>query len=66
MLRSLTRLGLVRGLLGGHRGWMTLGAAAIGLRAVGWIARKEEKVVYSEKLEPGETLVITHLTSYVK
>ena len=66
MLRTLTRLGVVRGLLGGNRGWMALGAVAVGLRGVGKMARKEPKVVFSEQLDPGQTLVITHLTHHVK
>ncbi|HWC10278.1 MAG TPA: hypothetical protein VG455_03555 [Acidimicrobiales bacterium] len=66
MLRSLTRLGVVRGLLGGNRGWLALGAVATGVRAVGKMARKEPKVVFSEELDPGQTLVITHLTRHVK
>ncbi len=66
MLRTLTRLGVVRGLLGGSRGWLALGAAATGLRLVGKMARKEPKVVYSEILEPGQMLVITHLRYHVK
>ncbi len=66
MLRSLTRLGVVRGLLGGSRGWLTVGAIATGLRAFGRMARKEPKVVFSEQLDPGQTLVITHLTHHVK
>ena len=66
MLRSLMRLGVVRGLLGGNRGWMALGAVAGGLRMLGKLAAKEPKVVFSEQLDPGQTLVITHLTHRVK
>jgi hypothetical protein len=66
MLRTLTRLGVYRGLLGGNRGWMALGAVAVGLRGLGRLAAKEPKVVYSEQLDPGQTLVITHLTHHVK
>ncbi len=66
MLRSLTRLGVVRGLLGGNRGCTALGAAAVGLRVLGRMARKEPKVVYSEDLEPGQMLVVTHLRYHVK
>ncbi|MGI9032201.1 MAG: hypothetical protein ACR2HY_00655 [Acidimicrobiales bacterium] len=65
MLRSLTRLGLTRGLLGGNRLWLGLGAAAVGLRALARVAAKEEKVVFSEELAPGQSLVITHLTSHL-
>ena len=66
MLRTLTRLGVYRGLLGGNRGWMALGAVAVGLRGLGRLAAKEPKVVFSEQLDPGQTLVITHLTHHVK
>ena len=66
MLRALTRLGVYRGLLGGNRGWMALGAVAVGLRGLGRLAAKEPKVVFSEQLDPGQTLVITHLTHHVK
>ena len=66
MLRSLTRMGVVRGLLGGNRGWLAIGAVATGLRALGRMARKEPKVVFSEQLDPGQSLVITHLTHHVK
>lgn len=66
MLRTLTRLGVYRGLLGGNRGWMALGAVAVGLRGLARLAAKEPKVVFSEQLDPGQTLVITHLTHHVK
>ena len=66
MLRTLTRLGVYRGLLGGNRGWMALGAVAVGLRGLGRLAGKEPKVVFSEQLDPGQTLVVTHLTHHVK
>jgi hypothetical protein len=66
MLRSLTRLGVVRGLMGGNRGWLAIGAVATGLRAFGKMARKEPEVVFSEQLDPGQTLVITYLTRHVK
>jgi hypothetical protein len=66
MLRSLTRLGVYRGLLGGNRGWMAIGAVALGLRGLGRLAAKEPKIVFSEQLDPGQTLVITHLTHHVK
>jgi len=65
MLRRLTRLGITRGLLGGDRRWLALGTAAFGVRALAKLATKESKVVYSEDLAPGESLVITHLTQHV-
>ena len=65
MARRVTRLGAVRGLLGGSRGWFAIWAAAAGFRLVAKVVRREPKVVYSEDLEPGESLVITHLTHHV-
>jgi len=65
MLRRVIRLGLTRGLLGGDRRWLALGSAALGLRLLVKLAVKEPKVVYSEDLAPGESLVITHLTHHL-
>jgi hypothetical protein len=49
-----------RGLLGGERLWLVVGAAALlvqwGLKAL----RTEHQVVFSEKLGIGEQLIITH------
>ena len=49
-----------RGLVGGERIWLVVGAAALllqwGLKAL----RKEDEVVFSEKLGLGEQLIITH------
>ncbi len=49
-----------RGLVGGERIWLVVGAAALllqwGLRAL----RKEPELVFSEKLGLGEQLIITH------
>ena len=59
MLRSLTRLGLRRGLLGGSRPWTVLFVVAGGLRVLRRITEGKE-IVFSEKLEPGTTLVITN------
>jgi hypothetical protein len=49
-----------RGLVGGERIWLVVGAAALllqwGLKAL----RKEPELVFSEKLGLGEQLIITH------
>jgi hypothetical protein len=49
-----------RGLVGGERIWLVVGAAALllqwGLKAL----RKEPEMVFSEKLGLGEQLIITH------
>ncbi|MGI8777391.1 MAG: hypothetical protein ACR2LJ_08400 [Acidimicrobiales bacterium] len=61
----MTKLGITRGLLGGSRGWLAVGTAAVSLRLLAKMAIKEPKVVFSEDLAPGESLVITHLTHHV-
>jgi hypothetical protein len=38
---------------------MVLGGIAWTLRAVGWAVRREERVVFRDRLRPGETLVIS-------
>jgi hypothetical protein len=59
VLRSLTRVGMRRGLLGGSRAWTVVLVVAGGLRLIRRIAEGKE-VVFSETLEPGTTLVITN------
>jgi hypothetical protein len=59
MLKTLVRIGFARG-LGGSRGWLALGVTAGGLRLLRRLAKREEEVVYLEKLLPGESLVIQH------
>jgi len=59
MLKTLVRVGFARG-LGGSRGWLALGVVAGGLRLLRNLAKREEDVVYQEKLLPGESLVIRH------
>lgn len=62
MLRTLARTGFRKGLIGGSRPWLILGAVAGGARLLGRMARREPEVVYCEPLEPGQRLVISHLT----
>jgi hypothetical protein len=62
VLKTLVRIGLTKGLLGGSKPWLILGAAAGGVRLLGRMAAREPEVVYCEKLEPGQRLVISHLT----
>jgi hypothetical protein len=60
LLRIGLRQGLGRGLLGGSRPWLVLGGVALAWRVVRKIAGSESVVVYSERLEPGQTVVIAH------
>ena len=61
LLRTLARTGIRRGLAGpGGRGWLAVGLAA---GVIQFLRRKsdEPKVELTEKLEPGQSLIITHL-----
>lgn len=60
MLRILLRRGLWNGLVGGSRFWMVVGGAAAAVRLMQRLSGREPKIVYAEKLEPGQTLVISH------
>ena len=65
MPRRITRMGAVRGLLGGSRAWFLMWAVAGAFKMLAKLVRKEPEVVYNEDLQPGESLVITHLTHRV-
>ncbi len=62
LLRTLARAGLRRGLGGGAggRGWLVVGVVAGVLQ---FLRRKsgEPKVEISERLEPGQAIVVRHL-----
>jgi hypothetical protein len=60
LVRMAIRNGWRRGIMQGSRPWLIAGGLALGLRAVLKLTGSEEKVVYSEVLQPGETLVIAH------
>jgi hypothetical protein len=62
MLKTLFRMGVSRGLMGGSKPWLVVGAAAGGIRLLARMAARQPEVVYCEKLERGERLVISHLT----
>jgi hypothetical protein len=63
LLRLLVRNGWRRGVLGGSRPWVIAGGVALVARVLQKLIASEEKVVYSEELRPGETLVISHAPS---
>ena len=60
MLRYLYRRSQIRGLFGGSRGWTVLWALIFGARLVKKATTRDAKVVYSETLSPGQSLVIRH------
>ena len=54
------RAAVRNGLWGGRRHWTTLFAVLATVKLVRRLAGSVQEVVYSEKLEPGQALVITH------
>jgi len=60
VIRRLWRMGFRRGVLGGSRAWTAVAVVAGALHLFSRVRRNEPVVVYSEKLEPGETLVLHH------
>ena len=64
--RFLTRNATTRGFLGGSRPWMAVGVVLFGARLFNRFVGNESKVVYSEKLDRGETLVISYPGSEVE
>jgi hypothetical protein len=64
--RYLTRNATTRGFLGGSRPWMAVGVALFGVRLFNRFVGNETKVLYSEKLDRGKTLVISYPGSEVE
>jgi len=60
LARIFLRNGLRRGVLRGSRTWLVLGGVGAAVRVVRRLGGGEPKVVFSEPLQPGETLVIAH------
>jgi hypothetical protein len=52
------RRGWRQGVLEGNRSWLVIGGVALTVRVLQRLGGKEEKVVFREKLSPGETVVI--------
>ena len=59
MFETARRQGVTEGLLGGNRRWLVLGGVAWGVRAISWAMRRDERLLYRERLKPGEQLLIT-------
>ncbi len=54
--------GLRRGLMGGNKVWLIIGAAAVGTRIIRWSVRRTDKAQVSRfHMEPGTSLqIIAH------
>jgi len=59
VIRYLWRTGFRRGILGGRRGWTVVAMVAGSVQLLRRLQGKEPETVFSETLEPGETLVIS-------
>lgn len=55
---ALRRNAIYKGLLGGQRGWMVLGAVVWAPRLLKKALGRTEQVVATERLEPGQALRI--------
>jgi hypothetical protein len=64
--RFLTRNATTRGFLGGSRPWMAVGVVLFGARMFNRFTGGATKVLYSEKLDAGKTLVISYPGSDVE
>jgi hypothetical protein len=58
LIPTARRRAITDGLFGGDRKWLVLGGLAWALRAYQYATTKDEQVVYTTTLEPGETLVL--------
>jgi hypothetical protein len=61
LLRAGMRRGFQRGVLDGNRAWIVLGGAALVGHLAGRALGRKEEVVFRERLEPGESVRVTHL-----
>jgi len=59
--REALRVGMRRGLGEGNRLWFAIGVVAGGIRLFQWMARPTPSFL-TEVLEPGESIIISHLT----
>lgn len=60
LLSVARRSSLTKGLVGGSRPWLVVGALAWTIKALQWAIRPNPTTVYRGRLEVGETIVIRH------
>lgn len=48
------------GFLGGSRFWTVVGTLGLAMKVLKRVTRDEPEVVYSERLSPGEAILISH------
>lgn len=60
LFRMGMRRGWNRGVVEGSRAWTVIGGLALIGYLAGRVLRREPEVVFSKKLEPGQSLRITH------
>jgi hypothetical protein len=62
LVRVWLRRGLRRGVFGGDRVWIWIGAGALGLRLATRLFSSETRAVrYRKPLNPGQSIVVRHL-----
>ena len=59
MVGSLRRSAMRRGPLGGSKQWTLVWALLIGVRLLKRFTKSKDEVVFSHRLQPGETLLIS-------
>lgn len=60
MAAALRRAGFRKGVLGGNRAFLVIWLVLAGIKLVKRLAGGNDEVVYSEELQPGERLIISH------
>ena len=60
LVRRLMRLGWRRGVVEGSPAWTAVGGLALLAFLAGRAWHRDEEIVFSEKLAPGESIRITH------
>lgn len=60
LLRTVERLGVNRGLVGGNKGWFYVGSGLWTLRTVRRMAERKSEILISEKLASGQRLIIAN------